>query len=69
MSDKERAFLDTNTDIYLFSDDEPQKKQIVEREIDKYNCVISTQVINEFSNVCIKKLGKSIEEIQIVSIF
>jgi predicted nucleic acid-binding protein len=34
--------------------------------VDKYDCIISTQVLNEFSNVCINKLKKSTEAIELV---
>jgi len=63
MSDK--AFIDTNIFIYLYSEDEILKRDISQMAVDKYNCVISTQVLNEFSNVCIRKLNKTPEEIEL----
>jgi predicted nucleic acid-binding protein len=60
---KERAFIDTNVFIYLYSEDEPRKQSISQMAVDKYECVISTQVLNEFSNVCVGKLKRSSEEI------
>jgi predicted nucleic acid-binding protein len=63
MNDK--AFIDTNIFIYLYSEDEIQKQNISQRTVDKYDCVISTQVLNEFSNVCIGKLNKLTEEIEL----
>jgi len=63
MSDK--AFIDTNVFIYLYSEDETAKQDLAQMAVDKYDCVISTQVLNEFSNVCIKKLKKSPEEIEL----
>lgn len=52
---KDRVFLDTNLLIYLYSDDEANKSDIVSRLIDENECYISIQVLNEFSNVLIKK--------------
>jgi len=63
MSDK--AFIDTNIFIYLYSEDEMTKRDISQTAVDKYDCVISTQVLNEFSNVCIRKLNKPPEEIEL----
>jgi predicted nucleic acid-binding protein len=60
---KERAFIDTNIVIYLYSEDEPRKQGISQMAIDKYDCVVSTQVLNEFSNVCIGRLKRSSEEV------
>jgi predicted nucleic acid-binding protein len=57
------AFVDTNQFIYIYSDDEPEKKAIVQECLDSHKCVISTQVLNEFCNVCIKKLYKTFDEI------
>jgi len=63
MSDK--AFIDTNIFIYLYSEDEEAKRDIAQRAVDNYDCTVSTQVLNEFSNVCIKKLSKAPEEIEL----
>ena len=62
MSDK--AFIDTNVFIYLYSEDETAKCGISQAAVDKYDCIVSTQVLNEFSNVCIRKLNKSPNEIE-----
>jgi predicted nucleic acid-binding protein len=56
-----RAFIDTNVFIYLYSEDENEKQIIAQKVVDKYECTISTQVLNEFSNICIKKLFKKAE--------
>lgn len=56
MSD--RIFLDTNILVYLYSTDEPLKRQHIEfllTKIDLHDVFISTQVINEFINVLHKK--------------
>lgn len=60
-----KVFVDTNIFIYVYSNDEPQKKIISQRTIEKYDCIISTQVLNEFSNVCLKKFNKSTEEVEL----
>ena len=54
----EKAFIDTNIFIYLYSEDEVKKQHISQKAVDKYDCIISTQVLNEFSNVCIGKLNQ-----------
>ncbi|GHV11994.1 hypothetical protein FACS189491_04200 [Spirochaetia bacterium] len=41
----ERAFIDTCVCVYLYSDDEPDKKIISENAVNNYDCVISTQVL------------------------
>jgi predicted nucleic acid-binding protein len=61
----ERAFIDTNVFIYLYSEDEPEKQSVSQRAVNKYNCVISTQVLNEFSSVCLGKLNKPTEEVEL----
>jgi len=63
MSDK--VFIDTNIFIYLYSEDEIEKQSISQMAVDKYECLISTQVLNEFSNVCIRKLNKTVKEISL----
>jgi predicted nucleic acid-binding protein len=60
---KDRAFIDTNVFIYLYSEDDFEKQIISQIFADRYNCVISTQVLNEFCNVCIRKLNKTVDEI------
>jgi predicted nucleic acid-binding protein len=61
MSDK--AFIDTNVFIYLYSEDDAKKQNISQMAVDNYDCVISTQVLNEFSSVCIRKLQKTPKEV------
>jgi predicted nucleic acid-binding protein len=53
MSDNERCFVDTNVLLYLYSGTEKDKQQRAQEYVDNCECVISTQVLNEFSNVCI----------------
>ncbi|MDR1953784.1 MAG: PIN domain-containing protein, partial [Clostridiales Family XIII bacterium] len=47
---------DTNIFAYLYSDAEPKKQEIAKRSINEYQRFVSTQVLNEFCNVCIRKL-------------
>lgn len=53
MSD--RAFLDTNVLIYLYSENEPDKRNCACQLLDTYNCVTSIQAFNEAGNVWLKK--------------
>ncbi len=53
----DRIFLDTNILIYLYSEDEIEKREVSQKLIDNYVPLISTQVINELSNVMIKKFN------------
>jgi predicted nucleic acid-binding protein len=59
-----RAFVDTNVFAYLYSDAEPEKQIQAKLSINDYQRFISTQVINEFCNVCIKKLGFPIPKVK-----
>jgi len=61
----EKAFIDTNVFIYLYSEDETQKRDISQRAVESFDCVISTQVLNELSNVCIGKLAQSPENVEL----
>ncbi|MDR1149611.1 MAG: hypothetical protein LBK66_13365 [Spirochaetaceae bacterium] len=42
-----RAFIDTNVFIYLYSEDENEKQIITQKAVDKYERIISTQVLND----------------------
>ncbi|MCL2188521.1 MAG: PIN domain-containing protein [Defluviitaleaceae bacterium] len=53
MSDK--VFLDTNILIYLYSEDEPNKRDIAYNYVNNADCVTSVQAMNEASNVWGKK--------------
>ncbi len=60
MSDK--CFLDTNVLLYLY-DQDIDKKTIAKRLLSDGH-YISTQVLNEFSNISLKKLKLSPREVQ-----
>jgi len=51
-----KHFIDTNVLIYAYSNDEPEKSQKANEVIFADNTLISLQVINEFSNTCLRKL-------------
>jgi len=59
---KGKVFIDTNLWVYLHSDD--PKGDIVKGIVDTHfiDIVISTQVLGEFFNVLVKKIGKRKEE-------
>ena len=59
-----RAFIDTNIFIYIQRTDNPLKKQIAEKAIHCFDCVASTQVLNEISNVFTKKYPMPVEKIE-----
>lgn len=56
-----RSFFDTNVLVYLYDDDEPEKKaraqEIVEAEFDAGRVVLSTQVLQEFYTAVTRKLS------------
>lgn len=61
MPDNQHNFLDTNILLYLISADKEKKKTALSL-CSSGNC-ISINVLNEYSNVCRKKLFRTIEEI------
>jgi len=64
MQDKKKAFVDSNIFLYLYSEDEKTKQDIAEKIITTGQPIVSTQVINEISNVLHKKFHKSFSTIQ-----
>jgi predicted nucleic acid-binding protein len=59
-----RAFIDTNVFVYLNSENDPEKQQAAKDAINSYDCVVSTQVANELSNVLLRKYKKPVTEIK-----
>lgn len=51
-----KYFLDTNILIYAYSNSQPHKADTANALIFEGESLISLQVINEFSNICLKKL-------------
>jgi predicted nucleic acid-binding protein len=69
----DRIFLDTNILVYLYSADENDKRDIAYKTINYNDCIISTQILNEASNVWYKKyklnktqITKYLDEIELV---
>lgn len=58
---RDRVFIDTNVLLYLY--DSNSEKKSIAKEILKSNHHISTQVLNEFSNISIKKLRLSHDDL------
>ena len=59
MNDK-RTFIDSNVILYLYSDNDQRKELVKSLLIADY--IISTQVVNENVNVCLRKLKLPKEE-------
>ena len=59
MSDK-RTFIDSNILLYLYTENDKRKKVVM--SMFKPENIISTQVVNENVNVCLKKLNLSKED-------
>ena len=64
MNDK--VFLDTNTVIYSYSEDEPEKQKIANDILEQYSnqIIISNQVINELSNTLFRKFKLNADEVR-----
>ncbi|SHO81109.1 Programmed cell death toxin MazF like [hydrothermal vent metagenome] len=61
---RDKIFIDTNILLYLY-DVDGEKKSIA-KEILKSNYYISTQVLNEFSNISLKKLKLNTDELDTI---
>jgi predicted nucleic acid-binding protein len=55
----EKVFVDTNLLVYYYSEDEPEKSVVVKNILQANKVVVSSQIINEFSYVMLKKFEKS----------
>jgi predicted nucleic acid-binding protein len=60
----DKVFVDTNVFVYLYSEDDEHKRRCAYEAVARYDCMISTQVLNEFSHVCIRKLKSSTDRIK-----
>jgi len=58
-----KAFIDTNILIYAYNETYPDKRQKAQEAIERYESIISTQVLNEFSNISLYSLKTPHEEI------
>jgi len=61
---KDKAFLDTNFLIYLYSESELEKREVAYQILNAHYCVTSLQAFNEASNVWFKKYGWNGAKIQ-----
>ena len=61
---KDKIFINTNIIIYDYSKTEFIKNKITNEIIFSTKCVISTQVINEISNVLLKKFKLQTNEVE-----
>jgi predicted nucleic acid-binding protein len=61
MSDK--IFIDTNVLVYFYTKTEKNKLDVLAELLDEVDLIISTQVLNELSNVLLKKFKMSTEDI------
>jgi predicted nucleic acid-binding protein len=59
-----KAFVDTNIFVYIYSDDEQDKRRQAVTQIDEFDRVISTQVLNEFCNVCTRKMRMELTNVE-----
>jgi predicted nucleic acid-binding protein len=62
---QDKAFIDTNIFIYYQRSDNLQKQSIAKSLLENNNCVASTQVISEISNILTKKYPTLEKEIQL----
>jgi predicted nucleic acid-binding protein len=61
MSDN--VFLDTNTVIYAYSLSDVGKQSVSSKLLLNNKCIVSTQVLNEYCNVCLKKFSMPVSEV------
>jgi len=61
MSDN--VFLDTNTIIYAYSLSDIGKQSVSSKLLLNNKCIVSTQVLNEYCNVCLKKFSMLVSEV------
>ena len=60
----DKVFIDTNVFIYIQRTDKPDKTSISEKTIDCFDCVASTQVLNEVCNILTRKYPSSKEKVK-----
>ena len=59
-----KAFIDTNIFVYTQRTDSPVKRRIAEDTIHYFDCVASTQVLNEITNVFTRKYPMPVEKVE-----
>jgi predicted nucleic acid-binding protein len=63
---RDRVFYDTNIIVYLYDETEVLKQEITHKSFALIQPVISTQVLNEMSNVMLKKYSVNISTINTI---
>ena len=63
---KDRVFYDTNTIVYLYDETEVQKQKTIHQSFALVQPVISTQVLNEMSNIMLKKIKAEISTVDTI---
>jgi predicted nucleic acid-binding protein len=58
-----KAFIDTNVFVYFQQSDDLTKHQISEDTLNFFDCVVSTQVLNEVCNLLTKKFPTPLPDI------
>ena len=61
---RDRAFADTNIMLYAFSSSDTEKVLFARKVLDEFTIVVSTQVLREFANVAVRKLGVPAENVE-----
>ena len=51
---RDRVFLDTSILIYLYSECEPDKRDVAHKVLNDHGCVTSLQALNEVINVWLR---------------
>ena len=64
----DKAFFDTNVLIYTYSEDEPAKQSVALQLLDSFedHAIISKQVVNELSNILLKKFKLNSDQVESV---
>ena len=57
------VFIDTNVLVYVYSEDEPEKQSVAFDIFEQVRCMTSTQALNEFCSVCLRKLTMPVNEV------
>jgi predicted nucleic acid-binding protein len=60
----DKVFLDTNIVVYLYTNDEQAKRDAAFSLIQKFDCVVSTQVLSELTNTLHRKFNLDYESIE-----
>ena len=61
---EDKVFLDTNIFVYMYDASEVAKREISLSLLDDNECVSSTQVVNEISNVLLRKIKVPIDKVK-----